>query len=469
MKSFKEFLVESISSKDIDKLIEELEYYRKNVRRIKNGRQLFDVYKSFMIFRYQMEDFVYKKLQVNSRVNKNPNWPDVMDSFVPIKDIYKYFGSFSYLGFNEYYMEQDYPNFQNRYVKGAWDKIYELFDKKRQTIYQSISKNISNFKKNLIKIRDDIGDELLNDPNYKHTFKHKGLDISVVYPEGGTFKQSEISNQIDNLKKMFDTVISKFKSKGIFDVMKRINYLYDLSASSGVRLDTLAHYQRFGDAYWMPKNRPLIRLFDRSQNVERGSHSISHEVGHDIYKRYIPEQLKKEWETFITDGQILITDTTKSNIERELLKMFDSGQIEEIYDKVTNEDSRFIVIMENLKKKFSANSDEQYLFDTVISDVLSTTDSFSLFGGFLHDVKDERFRRENLDKERKRIINDLELFFELLGTYNNRVLKKAITAYSNKNSEEAFCEAFAIYVLDRSGRGMNQHVKHFVNRMISII
>lgn len=450
-------LIETITRENVELYHKEYQYFTKNILRIKNGRELFDVTQAARIFSKEYENFVYKQLGSNKELNDSYLFSKAKESsWTLILKLEERLSGFVFLDYNSYYMNEKYPKYESIYYKEAWDHIYTLFDKKRKTSYSSVSNMIKSAFKDLYAALDSIQTKEFINRSAKEEFYHNGTKVVIKYDEELDTRNNEVSFFL----KALDLSIDRLKFYSLNYILKQVQFILNLTRDR--RLDAGGHYES--------GKVPTIIVNSRMSNIDLYSHTILHELGHYMYDVILNKNIIKEWTTLIESNYFPYTKEIQNEIESIVTSLYDKGDYKDLYNYYLT------TVSDSNKYK------EEYKYnDMVLQHTLNYLDKNSLAYMVLYNLSNNKYKPtlipnyieyEDEQEHRKRFKNSLkftiESIQELAGSYG-RMLKTNITMYAGKNSEEAFCEIFALFISDRwKEHKVSEEVIHFFKTIMSL-
>jgi len=446
-------LSESITIKDIEKYHKECQYFTKNILNIKNGKQLFDVAIAARLFRDDFEHFFYKQFAANTQVKDSMFFTETSkEVWELILNLDKPFSSSHYLGFNDYYMNEDFPKYMQTY-NGAWDKIYILFDEKRKKAYSYLGRLVREAFDNIYKLYDVLQNQELADMNASEDFYYKGTKTVIYYNEIEDKRDKYISLYVKGL----DSTVGFLKDLNLDYILKQIEFMFDTSSYS---LDVAGRF------HGGLKN--VVEIYP--QHTEEKYYTIMlHEIGHYVYDRLLPKDVKKVWDDLINNNYFPPSKDIENDIVNTVNKLYKKGDYRDIQDyfekknktKYGNEDEFNSLCIQHTLKFLDKDS---YAYRVLFN--FSTEDWIPTLVPLERDY--------TTDKEKDdRLANALNFFIsafpEMLTKYG-KFLKKNITLYAGKNSEEAFCETFSLVIGNRwRQRQVDEEVVNFFLDVIKVV
>jgi len=405
-------LNEAITISDVKKWQKEFQAFTKNIKRIKNGNELVQVYNAWNIWRDKFEKFVYKRLFGTQQSNANK---EMKDSVVA-KEAASKVWSLVMQGAENFFYIFDMPNnirkeMENngldrgrgkaKYGDGeAWEVAYSIFDKSRTKKYNKLSrlgreafKSLDNYFEAL---KNYTGAESESDKWQEYTINMNGAKVIAVSSEK---KVEGADEMIKKVLPILKKVYAMLKAKR-FDKVWRGSTIY---------VDPVSELQSAAARY---------ELYDDSVHLyflARNPHEMVHELGHRYWHKFLKPAAQNEWEEFIKKNTVRLSDSELDIIEKAFWKTYNNIKVGEMlllrtYDFIKDE-----VVKEKYRAAVQAD--------------------------FNHDRLLTSKKIEDGEKSAARALRNAKNY-----VLNGPIIMTTITTYSGKSPDEAFCEAFAQYV-----------------------
>ncbi len=428
-------LQEVITRKDFEDYEKEFKYYTKNILNIKNGKEFFEVFRSTLDFKEDFEHFFYKNFAKNTVVEEHYLFKETSHAvWELLLGLPRVFGS-TYLGFNDYYMNEDFPHYYKTYYKEAYDKIYGYFDSKRKSAYNLVGRLIREAFDLIYRLVDSLETEV-EEHEQVEEINFQGAQV-FVYKEENPKDRNKIEQSIRDFFEGLGLSISDLKAFNLQYTLKTFNIVY---SASDISLDMGGQYTQRGTtpSIYLPRVT--------SKSIEAIKHIILHEIGHHIFGHFLPKDSKEAWKTLINSNYFSYTDEIKEEIRTTVWSLHKKGDYKDIFDyyvKKVGDDNKF--------KK------EEMYKEMCIVHTMKFVDKNSLTYKVLDSAKNNRnyipeivpmytnSYETQVDQD-KRVEVMLNFFLESvqeLATRYGKMLKTSISMYSGKDAEEAFCETFA--------------------------
>lgn len=404
MKSFSAFITEAFTQADITKLRQDAGAFTKNIRRIKTPQELATVAQAFRVWQTYVDHLVYRRLMgVTDSPIENESWASkelrakwwtlvILDN--PCIDSVGHRASFVL------YSSPGVYGYTPQ-TAASWDRLYQLFDEKRDSIYAKTSKAVREAFAALDAYLASKGTPTHPDHAAPTLMMIDGVEVSVITSE----VQPSHYDPRATLRQLRE-VLAAIRRHGLGDYLNRLKV--DLYTSE-------LNWDRAGDYNAGPVGR--IRIFAAKDNT----HTIAHEVGHHVHHRLSPERLTA-WNTFIKHNAISFTTDDFRRIHQAYLAAFAKHAKE----------SRGYTVVD--------------MWNVLVPQYLTDRTTAAKYRHFMIDYG---------KKSRQRIILDPfadgrdveEKWQEFKKEASFPFMMFAPTNYSNKNPDEAFCEVFAEYVI----------------------
>lgn len=448
-------LIEKITMKDVKKLRTELKMFMKNVKRIRSGKQLKEVGEAFNNWITYVENYFYQRIGgfgfdkpreftdkqrrdtweliilnghiFDTKKPRNWSWRDA------IKDGRWY--SFDDAFRDEARREAPGRNPTLDDEKRFYDYLYDLWSKERNYHYGVLQRA---GKKAMDAIEDAFDDlswdkpEGIQDLHARAVFRVAGLPVEVRYPEdmGGVDGAAMEKRGVAAVKKL-DQVLKLLKKKNLGHTVKGVKrFVADVQERTnaghyeiGTREVHLEAWGTFGDL--------TVKVW-------------LHEIGHHQWMTQFGERQKDDWGSFIKGGKTTFTDAEWDVVEKAIKEAINKTPDEKmqswstenwfIQDVVTDKIPALIKDPV-IKRKFEAANESD----------------LGLYLNWLGEYPDLQKKVEEAPTYPAGKKEHADIYCQAARRKNvgASFLLNKITAYSNKNSEEAYSETLALYLLGK--------------------
>lgn len=384
---FYKFLNESITKDNLDKWKKDAQSFTKNIRRIKSGKEYYQVFKAWKVFLKNFNRFVFRNMLDSEDIKMigNKEWPLIEYSILPKE----------FSVDDNYEIAKDIMKFDE--YSERWNDLYLTLSENRNRMYNRLSKDIRETFNILYDHLEMIGGEL--DEKWIKSYETiDGVRITYIHEE---------NQDVYKFRKKFSREI-----KNTFRLLKKKDF--------GHLLSNLKIYVISSREFLMKNTAGLYRYEKDIVHIypDFDIKTIIHEIGHRQYFQIMDMNSTIKWNEFIIDKKILITSEWLDNIKSLFIKHFD--------DMIINDKFYFNRI----------GRLEKYTNDRYLSNIISVIDNY--FRKSIEKVDADITNNWNMlvEKLEYKMIN-----FPYISQYFQNVNEE-------KKAIEAFAEVFANYVLN---------------------
>lgn len=417
MKSFSQFLItEAFSRADLEKLRADAGAFSKNVRRIKNGRDLQTVCAAWMRWCTYASDMVYQRLmglpargatdyelkgETSAAKNLREKWWTIhlMHDIFMLGDI-KVYGKPSSSAFT---WRDGEPTYENPKV---WDQLYDLFNDVRDTVYNKLGRAIREGFAALDQYFTSLAKDVVPDRAVPDKINVAGIPVVVVRDETGASKWGgDPRTAIRNI----DWVVNQIRRMGMGWLLKSMHIIiipndtnFEVAGTYGAGEVTL--YGKHGQS----------------------AHTVAHEIGHHVWYRLSDAQ-RKAWTDFYDTNRTKFTDTEIGYLHAAYKAAFAAGKAAG-------------------KGGFTIPDFWETWFAQAITDRTTLVKYQHFMISFGISTHYQRILMDPMMDETRE-----EKWTEFLDQAKRSFLIFAPTEYANKLNTEAFCEVWAEYIVRERG------------------
>jgi len=416
-------LQEVVNKQEIDRIIKILKLFTKNIRRIKNGRDLYDAKVGFAKIRDELEKFFYGNIVgVTSETGKHDIEQKYHDAIGNLT--YGHFFS-PRAGNSTYWVEEKYKDFLDKYTKSRGkipynseyhQEIYELWDKDRDYHYQKLGRTIRSLTEMLNYFLAYYHGEIPEKAKTEY-YKIGSVHIEIVTDETAdtVLYDKRVKEFIKEVKSSID-LINKFPK--FSQALKNLDLRYD-------SVDT--YEQRYKGTltagYYMPSN-DYIAI--RTLGIDE--YTIIHEIGHRYYYKFLPEEYREIWETRLEKSYVAITPEVIKAIQDAFWTAYDKEGYED--------ENKFKYLGTEMQNDILNYFEDSHMKDVFVSSEEVVGYKFGIPFTFSSDAT-----------QKEKAIYSIDLYIKLLKE-EERVNMVQVSGYGNTNPREAYADCFAYYILE---------------------
>jgi hypothetical protein len=420
MLSFQQYLNEEVKKAEIEGLRKEALMFSKNIRRIKNGHDLFVVAQAYAKWLHMIQVRTFSQLLgVDDAWKDKPKQESYASSQLRTKmwDLVMADRIFTPRIWSNHKLDdptkapltgEDHVVYRyNDASKGMWDEYYSMFDRERTKIYTKFGKLVRDAFNALDEWLAEQPDTMLSH-HHTETFKHDGVVVMFVASD----TQHSDANTRKEQKKYLESlsiVLKRYRKMGLGRFVDKLIYEYDRANNN----TSHAGEYRSGKivSFLWEGNTP---------------HVIAHEIGHHLYKTFLSDAQQNAWFNFIQHDLVSFSESDYNEIYHAFKTLY--------------------------AQKAPHASEYSYTVDGVWQDVhklLKTPVTKELWDAYC---------KQNAHIHISPLKSDPEASFKNFRSETAKpFVLHAPTAYSSKNPEEAFCETIANYV---EGTPLTPLIKH---------
>ena len=421
-------LQEVVIQRDIDKLIRNLRFLTKNIRNIKNGRDLYDAKMGYAKLRDDMEKFFYGNIiGIMSKTGKH----DVEQKHHDAMHNLTYGSFFSpRIGNSTYWVDEKYKDFLDKntsrdkpipYNPDYHQEIYELWNKDRDYHYQKLGKTIRGLTKMLEYFLAYYEGEI---PEKAKTIYHKIGSVSI-----------EIITDETEDTLLYDARVKEFigEVKSSIDLINEFPTFSQALKNLDLRYDAVDIYeQRYANSlvagYYMPSD-DYIAI--RTLGID--AYTILHEIGHRYYHKFLPKEYQEMWEARLEDNYVELTPEITESIQDAFWTAYDKEGYEDKNNFKYLGSEMIVDILNHFK--------DPHMKDVFVA---STEVVGYKFGVPFNFPKDS--------SERDEATYGIDLYIKFLKE-EKRINMMMVSGYGNTNPKEAYADCFSYYILKGKWKG----------------
>lgn len=394
MLSFRQFITEAIDKRTLENLRKEALAFTKNLRRVKNGHDLYIAAQAYSRWIHYAEELIYNRI-MGMRLRRKP----VENETYEAKQVREKFWDLV-ISQNPFTLPNHYsvkladiaiPGQKPTSFKysdanrSKWDEQYALFDQQRDKIYVRYSRLIRDAFNAIDEwvAKEFKGIDTITDHEKVEHIRFDGVDVMLRWTE-----RESNPTSLKNLKETFFHLLKKtlavLRKYGFANHLTRVSWVFD--PNNNVGSEAAGDYDSF---------RRVIGMY------RFGIAEIKvyfHEFGHYVYREVLKQNQKKDWDAFITKDQVQFSDHDFVEIEKAISST-ESANLDPTAERI-----------------------HARIKDPVTQDLFAAF-ATQRYGIVATDISKFRSRAENVS-------------FSL----------SVPTEYSNKNTEEAFCEVFGFFM-----------------------
>lgn len=416
--TFRRHLDEALTRADFEQLRKEAGAFTKNIRRIQNPQELALVMDAFKIWQAHFSTYVYDKLLglpreggYNGGYNFDKETWEAKNLRVSGWDLTTNSAFSLFVGYGKGI--DDLLLVGRRFAyndgnKSLWDAVYRIFDRQRDKVYSKLGSLI---RKAFAAIEEYLKAHT-DKPSFPDHSKQETVMVSGIPVHIKTSELIDSTAKIKSALQQIQLAIGMIRRKGLERGLHRLEIEMRPNSNDW---EAAGHYS-FND-------RVVLHALGLN------SYTTVHEIGHHFHLRALSEEQRTRWDQFIRGHGMRFTDE-----EFRMLK--------DAFWKAVEYSERH-------KKGFSYVHQQfwEHTFPAHIPspDLLVKYQHFtqSRFGH--HDRS--RYLSAPWTSDAEHSNEDRWKEFEDVASKGFKA--HVPTDYSNKNTEEAFCEVFAFYVHDR--------------------
>lgn len=420
-------LQEVITQNDIDKLEHKLKMFTKNIRRIKDGRDLYDAEWAFALIGDELERYLYHNvfgvLSDKGVISLDDDLGHAILSLLTANAFSPRAGTPAV-----FYLEQKYPNYM-RVIAQAWKKhkkppynagyyeeLYALWQKDRDYHYQKMSRNIRITIKG---IREALERYQKGIPEKAKVTFHKVAGIDVEYVTDETVNKHKHDQNVKTFLNKVSGAVTKIREYPKFtQSLKNLLIKYDPTDT----FRTLAKGSLIGGYYSPDKDYVVIRTLGLTEQI------VIHEIGHRYYYKFMPNEFREMWETRLESSEVELTEDLLKAIEDAFWKAF--------YNDGYNDD--YLISLKNIDQDMLKYFESEYYRDV-----------FKASEKIVNIPKDFPFPKE-WHNEHPTSESKAQWAIDVYMKYlkeEKHVNMSIVSDYGNTHPREAYADAFSYFVL----------------------